>query len=93
MYTYLNVLGYDVGGFAWVPVVSFSFTIFIASLGLMGLPYLVIAEIIPPKLRSMGSMACMIQMWVTGVIMLKVRSANKLPYAYIYTLPYLSISS
>lgn len=71
VYTYLNVLGYDVGGFAWVPVVSFSFTIFIASLGLMGLPYLVIAEIIPPKLRSMGSMACMIQMWVTGVIMLK----------------------
>ncbi|XP_004530296.1 facilitated trehalose transporter Tret1 [Ceratitis capitata] len=70
-YTYLDVLGYDVNAFSWVPVVSFSFTIFIASWGLMGLPYLVIAEIIPPKLRSMGSMACMVHMWITGLIMLK----------------------
>ncbi|XP_054742915.1 facilitated trehalose transporter Tret1 isoform X1 [Anastrepha obliqua] len=70
-YTYLNVLGYDVSAFSWVPVASFSFTIFIASCGLMGLPYLVIAEIMPPKLRSMGSMACMMHMWFTGIFMLK----------------------
>lgn len=71
-YTYLKVLDYEVSGFSWVPVFSFSFTIFIASVGIMGLPYLVIAEIMPPKLRSLGSMTCMMAMWITGVFMLKV---------------------
>ncbi|XP_067623556.1 facilitated trehalose transporter Tret1 isoform X2 [Eurosta solidaginis] len=70
-YTYLNLLGYDVQNFTWVPVASFSVTIFIASWGLMGLPYLVISEIMPPKLRSLGVMICMITMWLTGILMLK----------------------
>ncbi|XP_017473364.1 PREDICTED: facilitated trehalose transporter Tret1 [Rhagoletis zephyria] len=70
-YTYLKVLEYEVSGFSWIPVFSFSFTIFIASVGLMGLPYLVIAEIMPLKLRSLGSMTCMMTMWITGVFLLK----------------------
>lgn len=89
VYSYLNVLGYDVRGFSWLSTFSFSFTIFISSLGLLGLPYLIIAEIMPPKLRSIGSMICMIQLWITTLIVLKVHFANKLSYAYIHTPSYL----
>ncbi|XP_067626049.1 facilitated trehalose transporter Tret1-like [Eurosta solidaginis] len=70
-YIYLNLLGYNVQDFAWIPVASFSLTILIANLGLVSLPYLVISEIMPPKLRSLGSVTSMISMWIGGIFLLK----------------------
>lgn len=36
-------------GWSWIPVASFSFCIFIASWGILTLPFLVIAELMPQK--------------------------------------------
>lgn len=45
-YSYLDGLGYDLSLFKWIPLVSFSFTLFIANLGVLTLPFLVTSELI-----------------------------------------------
>lgn len=44
-----DILNTDVSSFNWVPIVSFSFVVFIASWGLLTLPFLVVTEILPVK--------------------------------------------
>lgn len=51
IYTYLQTLEYTMDGFTWIPVASFSFCIFIASWGVLTLPFLVIAELMPEKVK------------------------------------------
>lgn len=70
-YSMLNVNGYDVSAFNWIPISSFSFVIFIASWGVLTLPFLVISEIMPEKLKNFGSSFCMQLLWVFAFIMLK----------------------
>lgn len=48
-YIYLDMIGVDVTDFKWIPLVSFSFVIFIASWGVLTLPFLVLSEIMPEK--------------------------------------------
>lgn len=45
-YSYAVSLGYDLSLFNWIPLVSFSFTLFIANLGVLTLPFLVTSELI-----------------------------------------------
>jgi len=70
---YLKTFGYDTSGFDWVPVAAFSFMLFIASWGILTLPFLVIAEILPPKIRSTGNMILMGIMWLLSMTTIKVR--------------------
>lgn len=49
IYSHLKESEYDVSGFSWIPLASFSFTIFIANWGILTLPFLVLAEIVPIK--------------------------------------------
>lgn len=53
LYTYLKTLGYEVEAMSWVPIASFSFIIFIASWGVLTLPFLVIAEVMPEKVKGL----------------------------------------
>lgn len=52
LYHYLNINGYDLTGFAWVPVVSLSLVVFISSVGIMPLAFLCSVEYLPPKVRG-----------------------------------------
>lgn len=45
-YSYLNSLGYDLTSLNWIPLASFSFTLWIANLGVLSLPFLVTTELI-----------------------------------------------
>lgn len=45
-YSYLNSLGFDLTSFNWIPLASFSFTLWIANLGVLSLPFLVTTELI-----------------------------------------------
>uniref|UniRef100_A0A336LKQ0 CSON010693 protein n=1 Tax=Culicoides sonorensis TaxID=179676 RepID=A0A336LKQ0_CULSO len=49
--TYINMdaMGVELSAFKWIPLVSFSFVIFIASWGVLTLPFLVLSEIMPEK--------------------------------------------
>lgn len=49
LYSYMKTLGFDLHEFSWIPLVSFSFVIFIANFGVLTLPFLVLSEISPPK--------------------------------------------
>lgn len=64
LYINLDSSGYDCSNFKWVPVGSFSWTIFFASIALLTLPFLVIAEILPPKIRALGCNICMTLLWI-----------------------------
>lgn len=48
-YSYLDKLNFDLHHFNWVPVCSLSFVIFIASIGILPLPFIVLAEVLPNK--------------------------------------------
>lgn len=42
---------YDMTEFAWVPIASLSFVIFVASIGLLPLTFVMLSEILPYKVR------------------------------------------
>lgn len=46
LYSYFMGLGYDLSIVNWIPLVSFSFTLWIANLGVLSLPFLVTSELI-----------------------------------------------
>ncbi|XP_005190291.2 facilitated trehalose transporter Tret1 [Musca domestica] len=56
---------------SWIPVASFSFIIFIGCWGVITLPFLVVAEIMPPKIRNLGCMICMLCLWLYSFFLLK----------------------
>lgn len=49
IYHYLNINGYDMSNFHWVPVLSLSFVIFISSAGINALAYVCSVEYLPLK--------------------------------------------
>lgn len=56
MYSLFYSEGYYVKPFDFTPVVSLSFTIFVACIGIIPIPYILAAELFPPKVR--WCMAC-----------------------------------
>lgn len=48
-YIYAKTIGLDTESFNWVPIASFSFVILLASMGVLTLPFMVIAEVMPDK--------------------------------------------
>lgn len=75
IFSYLFESGYDVSGLNWVPVVSLSFVIFIASIGLIPIPYVIIAEVLPQKIRLIGTTICTTTVSLWAAIIL-----NQFPY-------------
>lgn len=57
-YSYLKHFRYDVSSFKWVPVTSLSVVIFVGSLGIATLPYIIMPEVIPQKIRGPASTFC-----------------------------------
>lgn len=51
-FTYLNVGGFDLSSFSWVPVTSVSFYIFVSAAGMRPLPFVYIAEVLPDNVSS-----------------------------------------
>lgn len=49
LYHYLYLNGYEMSSFAWVPVVSLSFVIFISAAGILPLQIICTIEYLPPK--------------------------------------------
>lgn len=52
-YSYLNEKGFVMEQLSWIPIVSLSLSIFVASLGIIPLPYVIITELMPTKVRSL----------------------------------------
>ncbi|XP_021700715.1 facilitated trehalose transporter Tret1-2 homolog isoform X1 [Aedes aegypti] len=70
-YSYAKTLGHDVDSFSWLPLVCFSFVIFIASIGVLPLPFLVLAELVPQKIKELIFSSCMSISWLFAFIAVK----------------------
>lgn len=67
----LKSTGYSVETYNWIPMGSFSFAIFASSLGLLTMPFVVIAEIMPEHLKDFGSTICVSLIWTFAFIFIR----------------------
>ncbi|XP_058060817.1 facilitated trehalose transporter Tret1-like isoform X1 [Anopheles bellator] len=68
---YLKSQHIDVSAISWIPVASLSFVIFIASIGLLPLTFVILSEILPPNVRSMGGSLCTAFLWTISFLVVK----------------------
>uniref|UniRef100_A0AAG5DB31 Major facilitator superfamily (MFS) profile domain-containing protein n=1 Tax=Anopheles atroparvus TaxID=41427 RepID=A0AAG5DB31_ANOAO len=54
-HSYLLTAGYDLAGLEWLPVLALSMTLFLGAIGITNVPFFIVPEVMPPKLRSIGS--------------------------------------
>ncbi|XP_052892091.1 uncharacterized protein LOC128300161 [Anopheles moucheti] len=55
VHSYLLTSGYNLQGVEWLPVLALSLTLFLAAIGITNIPFFIVPEVMPPKLRSIGS--------------------------------------
>ncbi|KAM8716072.1 hypothetical protein ACLKA7_003024 [Drosophila subpalustris] len=71
-YYSLTSHGYDTIKFNWLPIASFSLIIFAGTCGVLTIAFPVIAEITPPKIRSVVVRVQMTTMFLLATIMVKL---------------------
>ncbi|GAB0091272.1 TRET1 [Sergentomyia squamirostris] len=68
---FLKDHGIDMSAHGWLPLVSFSGAIFIGSWGLLVIPFFVMAEILPTKVRSITATVFMVIQWPITFLLVK----------------------
>lgn len=71
-FTYAAARGVDVSALNWVPLVFISFFIFIGSIGMVPVPYVILAEVIPANIRRVASVMCTCVVFLFAGIMLRL---------------------
>lgn len=71
-YSYLQLHGYDLSFIAWVPIVSLSFSILLASIGILCLNFVIVGEVMPQKIRGIGTTICLCILSIEAFTALKV---------------------
>ena len=71
VYMMLKSWNIDVTTFNWIPLVSFSFVVFVSQLGVLSLPFIVMAEIMPEKIKDACVSFCMSLLWTFSFITIK----------------------
>lgn len=71
-YLYLNVQGINTEHFGWIPVTTFSLMLLIASSGVTNIPFLIVAEISPEKIRSIVIQICCCTSWAMVAVTTKL---------------------
>lgn len=71
VYFLLESWQYDVRTFSWIPVVTLSFILFIASFAISNLPFTVIGEIMPEQIKEFGVTFCVWTISLNAFLALK----------------------
>uniref|UniRef100_A0A182RJE2 Major facilitator superfamily (MFS) profile domain-containing protein n=1 Tax=Anopheles funestus TaxID=62324 RepID=A0A182RJE2_ANOFN len=71
VYCYGQQMGYDLTAFGWLPLVCFSVIVFIGTVGLGTMPFVVLAEIMPQQIKGFATTFCMALNWTFAFIALK----------------------
>lgn len=66
LYTLAKSQGFDVESLNWIPLVAFSFVIFIANWGLMTLPFMIVSEITHPKVNKAITSQSLVELLIFG---------------------------
>lgn len=71
-FAYLHqTTGMDLSSVDWIPVVSLSFVVFISNTGLVCLPFVMLTEMLAPKVRTIGCSLGMIAISGSAFVILK----------------------
>lgn len=70
LYQYLYTV-YDLTSVTWIPTVAISGVILFGSIGIFSATFVVFVELLPSKIRSAGSMMCLVVLSSLGFVMLK----------------------
>lgn len=68
VYMMLKSWSYDIEAYSWILLVSFSFVLFVASLAVLTLPFIIITELMPEKLKEFGVSFCISLLWLFAFI-------------------------
>lgn len=71
IYSYLGHEGYDISSFNLLPVISLSLIIFIAAIGVIPVPYVLVNEIFPRKIRKVAATMCTCTVNIFAFVMLR----------------------
>ncbi|XP_055585148.1 facilitated trehalose transporter Tret1-2 homolog [Uranotaenia lowii] len=63
-FSFAKSLGQDVSAISWIPLVCFSWVIFIGSVGVLSVPFVMLAELMPQKIKSFSLSLCMNILWL-----------------------------
>jgi hypothetical protein len=72
LYTYMDLNGFDLSSFSWVPLVSFSFVMCIYNVGVNTLPFLYISEIVQSKFKPFTMTFCLALLFSFATIVIQV---------------------
>ncbi|XP_055545641.1 facilitated trehalose transporter Tret1-like [Wyeomyia smithii] len=72
LFSYLQQNGYDLSQLQSLPIVSLSFTILLSSVGILPLPFVILAEVLPQKIRNVGSTISISMVSSSAFIVLKL---------------------
>uniref|UniRef100_A0A1L8DF24 Putative facilitated trehalose transporter tret1 n=1 Tax=Nyssomyia neivai TaxID=330878 RepID=A0A1L8DF24_9DIPT len=70
-YSFFKFQGYALAFLDWVPVATLSLVIYISSVGILALPYIVLSEVLPSKIRAVGSSFCLVTISISAFVILK----------------------
>lgn len=70
-YVLLKQWNWPLHGLGWVPVGSFAAVLFLGSCGMLPMPFVIMAELMPPKIRSYGSSMGMATLWAFAFMLMK----------------------
>lgn len=73
LFTYLTSRGTDLSAVSWIPLVSFSFVIFVSNLGVLTLPFLYISEVLPTKIKGFSMVVCLAALYIFATVVIQVR--------------------
>lgn len=70
-YIYLTNCDLDLAHLQWIPVLSFASILFIASIGVLPIPYVILGEILPNKIKGVMVPFCMCFSWFQAGLIVK----------------------
>lgn len=72
VYIFLGTIGIDCTRFDWIPIFSYSWSVFMGQLGMLSLNFMVMAEVLPPKIRAAGCTIGLMVLWTLSFTMIKL---------------------
>lgn len=73
LFIYQTSRGVNLESFNWIPLVSFSFVMFIYNLGVNTLPFMYISEIVEIKNKRFTMTVCLTTLYIFSTIVIQVR--------------------
>ncbi|XP_062545777.1 facilitated trehalose transporter Tret1-like [Armigeres subalbatus] len=72
LFSFLQHSGQDLSSLGSLPILSLSFTILFSSFGILPLPYVILAEVLPHKIRNVGSTLAILIISSSAFVVLKL---------------------